>query len=130
MMISSSLPSSNAAPASEGRITQAKDVQGFSQRNASGHTPLNQSATLSKLAVPSFRLAAQTFSSEERKEATTATTEENADINDPIVKISSGNVPEGSRRFIATVLGAYVVFGYAMYNILQEFEWFYHAQCV
>ncbi|TOL08295.1 flagellar hook-length control protein FliK, partial [Vibrio parahaemolyticus] len=67
-MISSSLPSSNAAPASEGRITQAKDVQGFSQRNASGQTPLNQSAALSEQAVPSFRLAAQTFSSEERKE--------------------------------------------------------------
>ncbi|ELP2674179.1 flagellar hook-length control protein FliK [Vibrio parahaemolyticus] len=81
MMISSSLPSSNAAPASEGRITQAKDVQGFSQRNASGQTPLNQSAALSEQAVPSFRLAAQTFSSEERKEATTATTEENAAVD-------------------------------------------------
>ncbi|MBM4865147.1 flagellar hook-length control protein FliK [Vibrio parahaemolyticus] len=81
MMISSSLPSSNAAPDSEGRITQAKDVQGFSQRNASGQTPLNQSAALSEQAVPSFRLAAQTFSSEERKEATTATTEENAAVD-------------------------------------------------
>ncbi|ODX27457.1 flagellar hook-length control protein FliK [Vibrio parahaemolyticus] len=81
MMISSSLPLSNAAPASEGRITQAKDVQGFSQRNASGQTPLNQSAALSEQAVPSFRLAAQTFSSEERKEATTATTEENATVD-------------------------------------------------
>ncbi|TOK75786.1 flagellar hook-length control protein FliK [Vibrio parahaemolyticus] len=80
-MISSSLPSSNAAPASEGRITQAKDVQGFSQRSASGQTPLNQSAALSEQAVPSFRLAAQTFSSEERKEATTATTEENAAVD-------------------------------------------------
>ncbi|TOQ36704.1 flagellar hook-length control protein FliK [Vibrio parahaemolyticus] len=77
-MISSSLPSSNAAPASEGRITQAKDVQGFSQRTASGQTPLNQSAALSELAVPSFRLAAQTFSSEE---VTTATTEENATVD-------------------------------------------------
>ncbi|EMA2437417.1 flagellar hook-length control protein FliK [Vibrio parahaemolyticus] len=73
MMIPSSLPSSNAAPASEGRITQAKDVQGFSQRTASGQTPLNQSAALSEQAVPSFRLAAQTFSSEERKEAPTET---------------------------------------------------------
>ncbi|WP_274015433.1 flagellar hook-length control protein FliK [Vibrio parahaemolyticus] len=81
MMISSSLPSSNAASSSEGRITQAKDVQGFSQRSASGQTPLNQSAALSEQAVPSFRLAAQTFSSEERKEATTATTEENAAVD-------------------------------------------------
>ncbi|TOQ65785.1 flagellar hook-length control protein FliK [Vibrio parahaemolyticus] len=80
-MIPSSLPSSNAAPASEGRITQAKDVQGFSQRNASGQTPLNQSAALSEQAVPSFRLAAQTFSSEEREEVTTATTEENATVD-------------------------------------------------
>ncbi|TOF82594.1 flagellar hook-length control protein FliK [Vibrio parahaemolyticus] len=80
-MISSSLPSSNAASSSEGRITQAKDVQGFSQRSASGQAPLNQSAALSEQAVPSFRLAAQTFSSEERKEATTATTEENAAID-------------------------------------------------
>lgn len=81
MMISSSLPSSNAAPASEGRITQAKDVQGFSQRNASGQAPLNQSAALSEQAVPSFRLAAQTFSSEEREEVTTATTEENSAVD-------------------------------------------------
>ena len=45
-------------------------------------------------------------------------------ITDPIVSISVSHLPTGSKRFIATVVAAYVIFGYAMYNILLEFEWF------
>lgn len=39
MMISSSLPSSNAASASEGRITQAKDVKAFRSAVLQGKHP-------------------------------------------------------------------------------------------
>jgi hypothetical protein len=45
-------------------------------------------------------------------------------ITDPIISISVSNLPPGSYRFCATVVGAYVIFGYTMYNILREFEWF------
>ncbi|KAG7344768.1 protein of unknown function DUF221-domain containing protein [Nitzschia inconspicua] len=44
---------------------------------------------------------------------------------DIIVRMSTTNVASGSFRFLATVLAAYVIFGYAMYTILCEFEWFY-----
>lgn len=45
--------------------------------------------------------------------------------NDLVVALSTSNVPSGSKRLVATVVAAYVVFGYCMYNMLQEFEWFY-----
>jgi hypothetical protein len=45
-------------------------------------------------------------------------------ITDPIISISVSNLPPGSYRFCATVVGAYVIFGYTMYNILREFDWF------
>ena len=57
--------------------------------------------------------------------ATSEESEETAGIDDAIVQLSTSNVPTGSRRFIATVIGAYVIFGYAMYNMMQEFQWFY-----
>ncbi|KAG7370337.1 protein of unknown function DUF221-domain containing protein [Nitzschia inconspicua] len=44
---------------------------------------------------------------------------------DIIVRMSTTNVASGSFRFLATVLAAYVIFGYAMHTILREFEWFY-----
>jgi TolA-binding protein len=46
-------------------------------------------------------------------------------ITDIVVRMSTTNVPSGDYRFLATVIGAYCIFGYAMYNILYEFEWFY-----
>ena len=45
-------------------------------------------------------------------------------IDDWVVAISISHVPSGSKRFIAAVLAAYVIFGFAMYAILQEFVWF------
>eukprot|EP00529_Nitzschia_sp_RCC80_P004580 CAMPEP_0113497682 /NCGR_PEP_ID=MMETSP0014_2-20120614/30758_1 /TAXON_ID=2857 /ORGANISM="Nitzschia sp." /LENGTH=943 /DNA_ID=CAMNT_0000391633 /DNA_START=249 /DNA_END=3080 /DNA_ORIENTATION=- /assembly_acc=CAM_ASM_000159 len=57
--------------------------------------------------------------------ATSEESEETAGIDDAIVQLSTSNVPTGSRRFIATVIGAYVIFGYTMYNMMQEFQWFY-----
>jgi hypothetical protein len=55
---------------------------------------------------------------------TAETTAETAYIEDPIVSISVSHLPSGSYRFCATVVGAYVVFGFTMHSILQEFEWF------
>ena len=45
-------------------------------------------------------------------------------ITDWVVRITVSHVPSGSARLVATVLAAYVAFGYTMYLILQEFEWF------
>ncbi|KAL3942356.1 MAG: hypothetical protein SGARI_000293 [Bacillariaceae sp.] len=56
---------------------------------------------------------------------TAPVTAETEGITDNVVKMSTTNVGSGDLRFLATVLGAYVIFGYAMYNILHEFEWFY-----
>lgn len=56
--------------------------------------------------------------------ATAATTEDTACITDWVVSISIAHVPVGSYRYIAAVLGAYSIFGYTMYAILQEFMWF------
>jgi hypothetical protein len=55
---------------------------------------------------------------------TAPVTLETQDIQDPIVQLSVSHLSSGSNRFIATVLGCYCVFGYAMYNLLKEFEWF------
>lgn len=55
---------------------------------------------------------------------TAASSPETDYITDPIVSISVSHVPSGSYRFCATVVAAYVIFGYAMYNILKEFDWF------
>lgn len=51
-----------------------------------------------------------------------ATAESN--ITDPVVSVTVANVPDRSPRLIGTVLAAYVLFGYVMYLIMQEFEWF------
>ena len=56
--------------------------------------------------------------------ATGRTTPETAYIEDRIVSISVSHVPSGSYRFCATVVACYCVFGFTMYNILQEFTWF------
>lgn len=45
-------------------------------------------------------------------------------IVDPIVRVTVAHVAAGSKRLIGTVLAAYILFGYVMYQILKEFEWF------
>lgn len=51
--------------------------------------------------------------------------EETAHIEDYIASITLSNVPPGSARLIATVIGAYVFFGGALYLLHDEFEnWF------
>jgi len=56
--------------------------------------------------------------------ATAETDSKTAQITDRVVKLSIAHVPEGSPRCVGTVLAAYVLFGYLMYLILQEFDWF------
>lgn len=43
---------------------------------------------------------------------------------DRVVKTTIANVPEGSHRLYATVFASYVFFGYTMYLLLKEFEWY------
>jgi len=50
--------------------------------------------------------------------------------NTGVEQLNTSNVPDGAEngeggRFIATVAAAYVIFGYAMYSAMWEFEWFY-----
>lgn len=45
-------------------------------------------------------------------------------ITDRIVETTIAHVPPGSPRLIATSLAAWCLFGYTMYLILQELEWF------
>ena len=56
--------------------------------------------------------------------ATSPSSPETAYITDGVTKISIANVPSSSARFIATVIAAYVLFGYIMYLILLEFDWY------
>ena len=44
--------------------------------------------------------------------------------SDPIVELTTGHVSPGSQRLVATAVAAYLIFGYAMYLIHQEFDWF------
>eukprot|EP00980_Cylindrotheca_fusiformis_P002692 scaffold627_cov125-Cylindrotheca_fusiformis.AAC.9 len=41
-----------------------------------------------------------------------------------VVSLSTANVPSGSNRLIGTVIAAYINYGFTMYTILKEFEWF------
>jgi len=45
-------------------------------------------------------------------------------ITDKIARITVGNIPPGSPRFLGTVLAAYIFFGFTMHFILIEFRWF------
>jgi Calcium-dependent channel, 7TM region, putative phosphate/Late exocytosis, associated with Golgi transport/Cytosolic domain of 10TM putative phosphate transporter len=47
-----------------------------------------------------------------------------SNITDPVVSVTVANVPDRSARLIGTVLATYLLFGYVMNLILQEFEWF------
>lgn len=56
---------------------------------------------------------------------TAKTSEELIDvIDDGVEKLTTGNIPAGSSRLIATSLVAYVMFGFCLYLILKEFDWF------
>ena len=46
------------------------------------------------------------------------------DGNDNVRDASVNVLQDGDPRFFATVLAAYMFFGYAMYTILKEFRWF------
>lgn len=48
----------------------------------------------------------------------------NGQVMDPIVAITVSHVPARSPVLLATVLSAYLLFGYTMYRILQEIKWF------
>ncbi|CAJ1962995.1 unnamed protein product [Cylindrotheca closterium] len=45
-------------------------------------------------------------------------------ITSAVVSLSTANLPPGSPRLIATVAASYVIFGFTMWSILREFEWF------
>ncbi|CAB9519234.1 CSC1-like protein ERD4 [Seminavis robusta] len=45
-------------------------------------------------------------------------------VEDKILEITTGHIPNDSPRFIATTVATYVVFGHAMYLILKEMQWF------
>ena len=49
---------------------------------------------------------------------------ENDDITDKVVKTTIAHLPSGSNRLYATVFASYILFGYTMYQILREFEWY------
>jgi Late exocytosis, associated with Golgi transport/Cytosolic domain of 10TM putative phosphate transporter len=49
---------------------------------------------------------------------------ETASITSTIVMVTITNVPPGSTRFIATAVAANILFGYTMYLMKHEFEWF------
>lgn len=55
-------------------------------------------------------------------------TAKNADdtsqVEGGVLEFTISHIPEGSNRFIATTLAAYIFFGYVMYVIMQDFEWF------
>jgi hypothetical protein len=56
--------------------------------------------------------------------ATSESSPETDKVTDWVVRITVSHVSPGSPRLIATVLSAYICFGYIMYLIVQEFEWF------
>lgn len=45
-------------------------------------------------------------------------------ITDLITKVTIINVPPGSIRLISTAIASYTLFGYVMYLIVKEFEWY------
>jgi hypothetical protein len=44
--------------------------------------------------------------------------------NDPVVAVSLSNLPQGSNAAYATTFSAYIFFGFAMYFIATDFQWF------
>lgn len=52
------------------------------------------------------------------------TSEETFSITDSIIEVTISHVSPGSKRLIATAIAAYFIFGYTMYLIFNEFDWF------
>ncbi len=53
-----------------------------------------------------------------------ATAPSDGTVTDPVISVTIAKVANGSPRLIGTVLASYLLFGYVMYLVLQEFEWF------
>jgi hypothetical protein len=53
-----------------------------------------------------------------------STSSSDGTITDPVISVTITNVSNGSPRLIGTVLATYLLFGYLMYLVLKEFEWF------
>ncbi|CAB9502871.1 CSC1-like protein [Seminavis robusta] len=56
--------------------------------------------------------------------ATAEDSDETWYLTDPLVLISTAHLPIGSPRFLATIVCAYTVFGYAMWLMKRELQWF------
>lgn len=55
---------------------------------------------------------------------TAADSSETEGVRGPIVAVTLAHVPPQSSRLVGTALAAYMLFGYTMYLILHEFDWF------
>lgn len=55
---------------------------------------------------------------------TAADSAETAEVTDRVAALTIAHVPPGTLRMLAPVISSYVVFGFTMMFILQEFEWF------
>eukprot|EP00339_Tiarina_fusa_P000668 CAMPEP_0117082154 /NCGR_PEP_ID=MMETSP0472-20121206/57867_1 /TAXON_ID=693140 ORGANISM="Tiarina fusus, Strain LIS" /NCGR_SAMPLE_ID=MMETSP0472 /ASSEMBLY_ACC=CAM_ASM_000603 /LENGTH=929 /DNA_ID=CAMNT_0004810305 /DNA_START=7 /DNA_END=2796 /DNA_ORIENTATION=+ len=55
--------------------------------------------------------------------ATSKLAEDTECIVDSMQSITISNVPSGSGRLIASTIASYIIFGYTMYSILGELEW-------
>eukprot|EP00522_Entomoneis_paludosa_P010249 CAMPEP_0172440364 /NCGR_PEP_ID=MMETSP1065-20121228/1000_1 /TAXON_ID=265537 /ORGANISM="Amphiprora paludosa, Strain CCMP125" /LENGTH=974 /DNA_ID=CAMNT_0013189155 /DNA_START=177 /DNA_END=3101 /DNA_ORIENTATION=- len=49
---------------------------------------------------------------------------ETESVSDRVVRTTVAHVPSSSPRLYATVIAAYILFGYTMYYTLEEFEWY------
>lgn len=53
-----------------------------------------------------------------------STASSDSTITDPVISVTITKVSNGSPRLIGTVVASYILFGYVMYLVLKEFEWF------
>ena len=53
-----------------------------------------------------------------------STSSSDSTITDPVISVTITKVSNGSPRLIGTALASYFLFGYVMYLVLKEFEWF------
>lgn len=55
---------------------------------------------------------------------TAPTAADTESISDRAVELTIANVPSGDDRLLATVIAAYLLFGYTMHLLLQDFQWY------
>jgi hypothetical protein len=60
--------------------------------------------------------------------ATAEESVETASVVDTLEVLSLSNVPSGSKILLGTVFGVYILFGFTMYLLLGEFEWYTAAR--